>query len=408
MAVFKEFNPVEHDRSIEDRRRHRQLVEKAIKENLGDILSEESIVGESKNKNIKIPIRGLKEYQFIYGKNVPGVGSGSGKEKRGDKLGSDKDSAKGKGGAGNNEGEDVYETEITIEEVISYLMEDLELPDMDKKKFSEILTHNSKKRSGYQKYGIKPRLSKKKTMIEKIKRAQGMKRALNSEDKTLTGNMEDSKDGENSVRTANMQGKLQRFPFKEDDLRYHRIKETYKKESNAAIIFIMDTSGSMDNTKKYIARSFFFILSKFIRMKYVNVQVAFVAHTTVAKEVDEAEFFHKVESGGTYISSGMNKALEIIKERFDPSSWNLYSFYVSDGDNWSEDDANAIKAAGKLSAICNLFGYAEIMAAYYSSSIKEKLIKEVKRNNFIALSIKQKEDLWKALREMLKKEVKEG
>ncbi len=391
MAVFKEFNPADHDRSIEDRRRHRQLVEKAIKDNLGDILSEESIIGESKNKNIKIPIRGLKEYQFIYGRNVDRVGSGNGEEKRGDKLGSDKDSEKGKGGAGNEEGDDVYETEITIEEVISYLLEDLELPDMDKKKFSEILTQSSRKRSGYQKYGIKPRLSKKKTLIEKIKRAQGMKRALSGE----------KEEGGRFKR-------IERFPFKEDDLRYHRIKDTYKKESNAAIVFIMDTSGSMDNTKKYIARSFFFILSRFISMKYLNVKVAFVAHTTTAKEVDEAEFFHKVESGGTYISSGMNKALEIIKERFNPSCWNLYAFYVSDGDNWSEDDANAIKAAGQLSEICNLFGYAEIMAAYYSSSIKDKLAKEIKKNNFIALSIKQKEDLWKALKEMLKKEVKGG
>ena len=54
MAVFRDntINPVEHDRSIEDRRRHRQLVEKSIKENLGDILSEESIVGETKNKKL--------------------------------------------------------------------------------------------------------------------------------------------------------------------------------------------------------------------------------------------------------------------------------------------------------------------------------------------------------------------
>ena len=48
MAIFRDNseNAVEHDRSIEDRRRHRQLVEKSIKENLGDILSEESIIGE--------------------------------------------------------------------------------------------------------------------------------------------------------------------------------------------------------------------------------------------------------------------------------------------------------------------------------------------------------------------------
>ena len=74
MAIFRDNadNPLEHDRSIEDRRRHRQLVEKSIKENLGDILSEESIIGESKNKKFKIPIRGIKEYQFVFGRNNKG------------------------------------------------------------------------------------------------------------------------------------------------------------------------------------------------------------------------------------------------------------------------------------------------------------------------------------------------
>ena len=83
MAIFRDHNltPIDHDRAVEDRRRHRQLVEKSIKENLGDILSEESIIGQSKDKKIKIPIRGLKEYEFVFGKNKGGVGSGDGTEK---------------------------------------------------------------------------------------------------------------------------------------------------------------------------------------------------------------------------------------------------------------------------------------------------------------------------------------
>lgn len=110
MAIFRDntTNTVEHDRSIEDRRRHRQLVEKSIKENLGDILSEESIVGETKNKKFKIPIRGIKEYQFVFGSNNKGVATGTGEEKRGDKLGSSESSGKkGNKGAGNSEGDDI-------------------------------------------------------------------------------------------------------------------------------------------------------------------------------------------------------------------------------------------------------------------------------------------------------------
>ena len=128
----------------------------------------------------------------------------------------------------------------------------------------------------------------------------------------------------------------------------------------------MDVSGSMDTTKKYLARSFFFVLSQFIRSKYSNVEVSFISHTTTAKEVNEFDFFHKVESGGTYISSGLNKAIEIIEKRYNPEYWNVYAFYVSDGDNWTEDNEKAIKAAKELCEVSNLVGYAEIMKGYYS------------------------------------------
>ncbi|AJA49385.1 sporulation protein [Clostridium pasteurianum DSM 525 = ATCC 6013] len=387
MALFRDHNstPLGHDRAVEDRRRHRQLVEKSIKENLGDILSEESIIGQTKDKKIKIPIRGIKEYQFIYGKNAPGVGSGDGSERRGQVIGKDGSQSGGKGnkGAGNEEGEDIYETEITLEDVMNYLINDLELPEMDKKKYAKVLTENGTKKAGYQRHGINPRLAKKKTVVEKLKRQQGKKRAL---------------------REENIDEEIVRFPFRNEDLRYYRIKKTFKRESNAVIICVMDVSGSMDNTKKYLARSFFFILSQFIRTKYSNVEIAFVAHSTVAKEVNEFEFFHKVESGGTYISSGLNMALDIIDKRYNPSNWNIYTFYVSDGDNWTEDNARAVAASKKLSEVCNMFGYAEIMSGYYSTNIKEKLVKEVPNKNFVAVSIKQKNDLWTALKDMLKKE----
>ncbi|GFR36171.1 hypothetical protein TCEA9_19830 [Thermobrachium celere] len=178
MAIFRDMHsdPVEHDRSIEDRRRHKKLVEKAIKDNLADILSEESIIGESKNKKVKIPIRGLKEYQFVYGKNTKGVASGDGTEKRGDRIGSEKKQGMGQQGAGNQEGEEMYELEITIDDILDYLFEDLELPDMDRKKTSEILVESSRKRDGYQKYGIRPRLAKKKNCYGKDKEKTGKKK----------------------------------------------------------------------------------------------------------------------------------------------------------------------------------------------------------------------------------------
>ncbi|MBE6054667.1 MAG: sporulation protein YhbH [Clostridium sartagoforme] len=390
MAIFRDNtdNPLEHDRSIEDRRRHRQLVDKSIKENLGDILSEESIVGESKNKKFKIPIRGIKEYQFVFGKNNKGVATGTGGEKRGDKIGDGNKNSGNQGnkGAGNSPGEDVYETEITLEELMDYIVEDLELPNLDKKKYSEIVTESAGRKRGYQRYGINPRLAKKKTVISKISRKQGKKRAL---------------------LEAGMDNKISRFPFKEEDLRYHKIKKKPKKESNAVMIFIMDVSGSMDSSKKYMARSLFFVLSRFIKRKYNNIAFEFVSHTTVAKVVNEFEFFHKAESGGTYISSGINEALNLIKEKYPPEMWNIYPVYASDGDNWSEDNERAMKSVRELCDISNMFGYAELLPSTYSTTMYYRFNKEITCKNFISVIVKEKKDLWGALKLMLSKELKE-
>lgn len=390
MAIFRDNadNPLEHDRSIEDRRRHRQLVEKSIKENLGDILSEESIIGESKNKKFKIPIRGIKEYQFVFGRNNKGVATGVGEERRGDKIsdGSPKSGKSGNQGAGNSPGDDVYETEVTMEELMDYIIEDLELPHLDRKKYSEIITESAGRKRGYQRYGINPRLAKKKTVIAKMSRMQGKKRAL---------------------KEAGLDTKITRFPFRDEDLRYYKVKKKPKKESNAVMLFIMDVSGSMDSSKKYLARSLFFVLSRFIKRKYNNIAFEFISHTTTAKRVNEFEFFHKAESGGTYISSGLNTALDLIKEKYPPEMWNIYPIYASDGDNWSEDNERAMKSVKELCEISNMFGYAELLPSTYSTTMYYRFNKEISYKNFVSVIVKEKKDLWDALKIMLSKELRE-
>jgi uncharacterized protein len=385
MAVFRESSG-DSGRASEDRRRHRQLVEQSIKKNIGQIISEESIIGQSGQKKIKIPIKGLKEYQFIYGKNQPGVGSGSGEEQRGDVFRQGKpEKAGGNGqGAGSDPGEDIYETEITLEELISYLFDELNLPYMERKNLAEIETITKQKWSGYKHKGIPPRLAKKKAVIEKIKRRQGTKR------------------NDETILEPNCEVEEERFPFREDDLRYHRIREERTPQSNAVVICIMDTSGSMDQTKKYLARSFYFLLYQFIRLKYYQVELVFIAHTTQASEVTEDEFFHKGESGGTYISSGYEKALQVIEERYPPACWNIYAFHCSDGDNWDEDNQKAIALARKLCEVCNLFGYGEIMTGY--STIKKLYQEQIAAPNFALVSISGREDIWPALRDMLAQE----
>ncbi len=173
----------------------------------------------------------------------------------------------------------------------------------------------------------------------------------------------------------------------------------------------MDTSGSMDTMKKYLARSFFFLLYQFISTRYRNVEIVFIAHHTEASEVSEEEFFHKGESGGTFISSGYAKALEIIAERYHPSLWNLYAFHCSDGDNFDSDNPAALKDAEELAEICNLFGYGEIKplgSRYYESSMLN-VFRRIQAPNFHTVLIERKEDIWPSFKAFLAKDrVKES
>lgn len=386
MAIFKDRGTGSTDRSSGDRKRHRQLVEGAIKKNIADIIAEESIIGQSKDKKIKIPIKGIKEYQFVYGKNTGGAGSGTGQEKRGQVIGKiNEQEGQGTGRPGNNPGEDIFETEITIDELINYLFDELELPDMERKKFAQIESEEHFKRSGYQRKGIPPRLAKKRSVVEKIKREQMIKRE--------------------GLQDQEPYASLERIPFREEDLRYNRVKQDLRRHSNAVVICIMDTSGSMDQTKKYLARTFYFLLYQFVRWKYENVEVVFIAHTTEAKEVNERDFFHRGESGGTYISSGYEKALEIIEQRFNPVNWNIYVFHCSDGDNWTEDNSRAVERAKELCELCNLVGYGEITTNYgYTGTIRREYERNIKYKNFITVAMGKKEDIWPAFKQILDKE----
>jgi sporulation protein YhbH len=369
--------------------RHRQKIKDSIRDNIGDILAEESIIGRDRDKIIKVPIKSVKEYRFIYGDNSPGAAQGDGNQKPGDVVDQGGQEGQGPGqGAGSQAGVDAFETDITLEELIAIMFDDLELPELERKALRKVMSEDARKRKGHRKAGIRPRLDKRATARNRIRRKLSVK-------------------GSRGEETSE---EKPRFPFHEDDMSYFHIAPTTREASNAVVFCIMDTSGSMGTVKKYLARSFYFLLYQFVRQKYANVEVVFIAHHTEAKEVPEGDFFHKVESGGTYISSGYRKALDIINDRYHPSLWNIYAFHCSDGDNFYSDNERALQAAEELCKVCNLFGYGEIKpsgSAYYSGSMLE-VFGQIQAPNFHMITIEKKEDLWEGFRSFLMKDKASG
>jgi sporulation protein YhbH len=393
-SIFRPYAPSDaerSDRSAGDRARHRSKIRESIRDNIADIIAEESIIGQSRDRIIKVPIRGIKEYRFVYGDNTPGVGQGNGGTERGQVVGkAEGQDGEGKDKAGDRPGADYYETEVTLEELIDIMFEDLELPDLERKALRELESIRFGKRKGYRQVGIRVRLDKRRTVRERSKRLNAARRR-----ERMAAAVD--------VGPPRPDVTERRFPFHERDLVYRHVTTDVRNESNAVVLCLMDTSGSMDTMKKYLARSFFFLLYQFICTKYQNVEIAFVAHHTEAKEVTEEEFFHKGESGGTFISSAYVKALDIIKERYHPSLWNVYAFHCSDGDNFDSDNPTALKAAKELADVCNLFGYGEIKplgSRYYESSMLN-VFRRLDAENFQTVLIERKEDIWPSFKAFL-------
>ena len=345
MSVFRKHKSIV-DRSATDRSRHKKKIEKAIKESIKDVIADESIIGQDGKKKIRIPVRGLKEYRFIYGENEKNktVGAaGSHNIKRGQKIGqkrAKKGQEQGMGKGSSQKGDEYYDVEVSLEELAEYLFSDLELPDLEKKQF-RFVSQETIKRKGYRFKGIRPRLSKKETLKRKIRRQKMAQKV---------GTYDPESD--------------ERFPFHQDDLKYYHIKPKVKENSAAVIFFLMDISGSMSQDRKYLARSFFFLLYQFLNHRYERVEVVFISHSTDAERVNEDKFFEVATYGGTIISSALKLELEIIEKEFHPNTWNIYSFYCGDGENWSSDNEKCINLFKKIKEVSQLTAYAEINEHY--------------------------------------------
>ena len=368
-------------RGKRDGQRHTERIKKAIRENLKDLVTDASIISSDGKKKVKIPIRYLDNYRFKHGdnKNQEGVGQGDKEHKPGDTLGHDGTGMPSSGDkAGDQEGEELYEEEITIAEIINMMLEDLNLPWLEHKTSAvEVETENAKF-TDISEVGPLSNVDKKKTVFENMKRNAKM-------------------------------GKPRIYKINNDDLRY-KVWELEKEfHSNAAVYCLMDRSGSMDDDKKYIAKSFFFWLVHFCRTKYSNVELIFIAHDTTANIVPEKDFFKISNSGGTMCSSAYQLALDDIEANHPSSSWNNYVFAFSDGDNWGDDNDKCIQIVGDLLNCCTAVGYGEIdVNSFYNSgsgfswsTLHGEFKKSIKHPHFLTASIQKREDIYACLKQFL-------
>jgi hypothetical protein len=365
-------------RGLKDAARHREKIRESIQKNIADIIGDASIITRKKGQIVKVPIRGLKSYRFVFRRESSGgTGVGQGKGEKGDVIDRQPTSDGQPGQPGDQPGVDFIETEIDIEELIDMMLEDLGLPNLKKKALNETALPKGWKYDSIEKTGIIAHLDKKRTMKEAVKRTAAFvgelmrKTGQPEEDckKALAMARGDLIRAEKILRERALQEGVEDFiSLFSEDLRYRTLQRDVEYQSNAVVLAMMDVSGSMGTMKKYLARSFYFWLVEFLRQIYNRVQIRFIAHTTEAKLVDEHEFFHKGESGGTFCHSAYDLAIHLVETEYSPSRWNIYPFHFSDGEDF--EPLKTLASANRLMQMgINMLGYGEIQADLYSASL---------------------------------------
>lgn len=359
-----------HDDGERDARRHHERVRRQIAEALRERIGEERIITAGPEHRVRVPITGEREYRFIFDRGAQGgVGQGGGEP--GEVLagpGDDGDAAGSGPGAGDGDGAVTYEVWLDRDEVEALLFEQLGLPRMRRRASPELETTSIAWNDIARRGAL---LDKKATILENMRR--------------------NAASGEARI------GGIDR-----DDLRYRTYTEELRPKTRCVVFFMLDASGSMGAFEKRCARLFFWWAYRFLRSRYANVELVFLAHTTTAVECDEDEFFTRVESGGTRVSSAWELALELRRRRYPADEHDVVYIHASDGDNMPDDNERSVALVCEACADAILAGYVQIaraqVAATWSHRTLYSRLRGVAPERLATALVTDEREIWAALR----------
>ncbi|MES2263415.1 MAG: YeaH/YhbH family protein [Pseudomonadota bacterium] len=340
------------NKSAVNRERFLRRYKGQIKDAVGRAIKGRSITDVENGEKVSIPVKDVSEPSFghAHGGVWEVINPGNQEYLKGDLINRPKGGGgSGRGKAGNSDQmtEDDFIFELSREEFMNYFFEDLELPHMVKTQLTAT-TEFKNQRAGYNMSGTPSNIHVLRSLRGALGRriavgGNSRKRLIEAERELeallLAGApLEDPYVVDLKKLIHHLHTRLLAIPFIDPfDLRYSNRIKVPKPMTQAVMFCIMDVSGSMDESRKDTAKRFFILLYLFLKRVYDKIEVVFIRHHTAAAEVDENEFFHSRESGGTVVSSALHLLNKIIDERFAAGSWNSYVAQASDGDNWDND-----------------------------------------------------------------------
>jgi hypothetical protein len=348
------------NKSLVNRERFLKRYQKQIRKAVSDAVSRRTITDMEQGESITIPKRDISEPVFRHGQGGKRdiVHPGNKEFVPGDRIQRPPAGGSGSGSgqaSADGEGEDDFSFQISQQEFLEYLFEDLALPNMVKRQLTSMDSFDYQ-RAGVSEVGNPAQIN----IVRSMRSAHARRIALRGKERRrrreVLAELETLANGETcdeaeeqrlllQAELAHLNVRMHAIPWLDDfDLKYN-LKVKVPKPSPKAVMFcVMDVSGSMTQEIKDTAKRFFFLLYLFLKKNYEKIEVVFIRHHTQAQEVDEETFFYARETGGTVVSSALNLMGGIIEERYSPNEWNIYVAQASDGDNWHEDNERCANA----------------------------------------------------------------
>lgn len=410
------------NKSTVNRQRFLRRHKRQIKESIADAVNKRSITDIDSGESISIPSRDIREPIFRQGKGGQrdAVHPGNDQFIPGDRIERPPGGGAG-GGAGegqaspDGEGQDDFVFQISKDEYLDLLFEDLELPNLRKNQLNKLVEYKTF-RSGFKSSGVPANIAIVRSLQNSLARRTAMTAAKRRKLKALEQELEDLRNTEPAQPLEEkrlrkeiqaLKDKIAAVPFIDTfDLRFKNYEKRPQPSSQAVMFCLMDVSGSMDQATKDIAKRFYILLYLFLTRTYKNVEVVFIRHHTQAKEVDEHEFFYSQETGGTIVSSALRLMDEIVKERYNASEWNIYAAQASDGDNWADDSPGCRELLQKqLLPVTRYYAYIEITRRAHQTLWREYEALDEAYENFAMQNIRSADDIFPVFRELFKRQV---
>jgi hypothetical protein len=384
MSHFIDRRVTSRNKSTVNRQRFLKRYKGQLKRAVADAVNRRSITDIEGGEKVGIPSRDISEPVFHHGKGGSRemIHPGNKEFETGDRV----QRPDGEGGSGSGQGragrggvgEDDFVFELSREEFMDLLFDDLELPNLVRNQLTGT-TEFKTVRAGYTTEGAPSNIDVVRSLKGAIARRtalgapyRGRIRELQDElDRLLADGADDGNTRVIALREEidRLKTRIAALPFIDTfDLRYQSFTRQPEPTSKAVMLCIMDVSGSMDQVRKNLAKRFFILLYLFLQRNYDKIEVVFIRHHTIAQEVDEQEFFYSRETGGTVVSSALNLAYDVISDRYDSSTWNIYAAQASDGDNWDSDSTICRDLLiNKLMPLMRYYAYVEITPRQHQS-----------------------------------------